>query len=75
MSLSLSESPEALAELAELVHALRGRINEAGRVLGRCECFDEEQRAEAHAILEALRHDSEFHARVLDALPAEAGHA
>ena len=75
MSLAASPSSGGFAELAALEKALLGRVHAAGEVLKRTECLDEEQRAEIHAILEAIRHDSESHAAVVASLPAEPCHA
>jgi len=74
MSYVSDRSPGGLAQLAELEKALLGRIDEANDALTRADCFDEEQRAEIHAILEAIRQDSEFHAHYVGSLGSEACH-
>ena len=75
MSYVSDRSSGGLAELAELEKALLGRIDAADTALRRADCFDEEQRAEIHAILDAIRHDSEFHAHYVGSLGSEACHA
>lgn len=60
--------PAHLKQAAELESALCGRIVAAVEQLQRVECLDEEQRAEIHAILEAMRHDSLSHASLLGCL-------
>ncbi len=75
MSLAGHQSPGGLAELARLERELLGRIDAASETLKRADCLDEEQRAEIHAILAAIRHDSEFHAGVVGSLPPETHHA
>ena len=49
------------------------RIHAAADDLQRVECLDEEQRAEIHAILEAMRHDSESHAAIVQFLVSRHG--
>lgn len=61
-------------DLADLEQALLGRIHEACADLRRAESLDEEERAEIHSILEAMRHDAESHARLVHTL-REPGHA
>ncbi len=62
-------------ELAELERGLLAHIQAAQGVLQRTECLEEEQRAEIHTILEALRHDSEFHAGIVGTYIPEGGDA
>ena len=75
MSLAGNQSSGGLERLAELEAALLGRIDEARDVLSRTDCLDEEQRAEVHAILEALRRDCESHAHIVGAKSTEQCHA
>ena len=74
MSYVSDRSSGGLAQLAELEKALLGRIDAANETLKRTDCLDEEQRAEIHAILEAIRQDSEFHAGYVSSLGSEACH-
>jgi len=71
MSVVGNDPSGGLSDLADQERALLGRIRAASELLGRTDCLDEEERAEVHAILEAIRHDSEFHASILAALPRE----
>jgi len=75
MSLAGNESSGGMEELAELEATLTSRIAEARSVLSRADSLDEEQRAEIHAILEALRHDCESRAAAVRSLLAENCHA
>ncbi len=75
MSRARNQAVEGVERLAELEQTLQARIAAAGEVLKRSDSLDEEQRAEIHAILEAIRHDSVFHARFVASLPEEACHA
>ena len=71
MSLAGNQSSGGLEQVAKLEATLLGRITEATNVLSRADGFDEEERAEIHAILEALRHDVESHAAIMKSLPTE----
>ena len=62
-------------ELVELERGLLAHIQAAQGALQRIECLDEEQRAEIHTILEALKHDSEFHASIVGTYIPEGGDA
>ncbi len=75
MSLAGNQSSGGLEKLAELEATLLGRIAEASSVLSRSDSLDEEQRAEIHAILEALRHDCESRTAIMRSLPTETCHA
>ena len=57
-----------LEQVAELEAVLLGRIEDAADELRHIECLDEEQRAEIHAILEAMKHDGLSHVSVIHAL-------
>ncbi len=57
-----------LKQVAELEASLLGRIEDAADELRHIECLDEEQRAEIHAILEAMKHDGQFHSSAIRAL-------
>ncbi|MDY7010819.1 MAG: hypothetical protein SVV80_08720 [Planctomycetota bacterium] len=54
-----------LEQVAELEAVLLGRIEDAADELRHIECLDEEQRAEIHAILEAMKHDGQAHASAI----------
>ena len=71
MSLAGNQSSGGLAKLVELEAGLLGRINEARAILSRADGLDEEERAEIHTILEALRHDCESRAAAMRSLPLE----
>ena len=57
-----------LQQIAELEKSLLWRIDAAAEDLQRVECLDEEQRAEVHTILEAMKHESESHAALVRVL-------
>jgi len=61
----------ALRQAADLETSLLGYISAAQNDLQRVEFLDEEQRAEVHAILEAMRHDDESHAALMERLADE----
>jgi hypothetical protein len=65
MSLTPNPPPGGLEQLAELEKAVLGRVSAAAEELQRVESLDDEQRAEIHAILEAIRHESESSAAFL----------
>jgi hypothetical protein len=52
----------AYQRVGEIEASLLGHIDAAQADLARMECLDEEQRAEVHAILDALRHEGQAHA-------------
>jgi len=74
MSVS-SEMPADWRRLGRLQSDIQVRIRAAEGELGRTECLDEEERAEIHAILQAIKHDSESHARIVGTYISEAGNA
>ncbi|HET6430101.1 MAG TPA: hypothetical protein VM389_15165 [Phycisphaerae bacterium] len=74
MSVS-SEMPADWQRLGKLQTDIQVRVRAAVGELGRMECLDEEERAEIHAILEAIRHDSESHARIIGTYISEAPNA
>ena len=75
MSLQADAAKTGLARLVELQQALIRRIEAAGEDLRRTESIDEEQRAEIHAILEAIRHESVSHATLFGTYVSEAADA
>ena len=75
MSLASNQPSGGPETLAEMEAALLARIDEAKEVLARADGLDEEERAEIHAILEALRHDCEAHAAMFKSLTTEDRHA
>jgi len=62
-------------QMAELEKGLLARVAQAQGELQRIEFLDEEQRAEIHAILEAIRHDGESHAQIVGTYISESGDA
>ena len=72
---SYSGMPADLRRLDKLQTDIQVRVRAAEGELGRVECLDEEERAEIHAILEAIRHDSENHARIIGTYISEARNA
>ncbi len=75
MSSAGNQSPAGLESLAKMEAALLARIDEAREVLSRADGLDEEERAEIHTILEAMRHECEAHATVFKSLATENSHA
>ncbi len=73
MSLGQSLVPGQLQQMAAMEKSLLCCIRAASEDLQRVECFDEEQRAEVHAILEAIRHESESHSAMVQFLVARLG--
>ncbi len=59
---------DRLEKVAKLEASLLGRIEDAADELRHIECLDEEQRAEIHAILEAMKHDGQSHASAIRAM-------
>ena len=70
MSLAESHIPRQLRQAAAMENSLLSQIDAAADDLQRVDCFDEEQRAEIHAILEAMKHDSESHSAIVQFLTA-----
>ena len=68
MSLVPDQGPGGFEKLAELEASLLGRIEASADELRHIECLDEEQRAEIHAILEAMKHDGLSHVAVIQSL-------
>ena len=60
---------------AQLERDLVGQIQAAAGELQRIECLDDEQRAEIHAILEAMAHDTQTHAHIIGSYVSEKGDA
>ncbi len=75
MSLAREQAPGRLVRAEELERAFLSCVDAAEDDLQRTECFDEEQRAEIHAILEALKHDGQSQAGMLHVLQGEYRHA
>jgi len=73
MSLANGQTPDRWQRMAELESALLARLDAAADDLQRVECLDDEQRAEIHAILEAMKHDAVSHAAAVKALAGGAG--
>jgi hypothetical protein len=73
MSAVESHIPVQLRQMAAREKSLLGEIAAAAAELQRVDCLDEEQRAEVHAILEAMRHDSESHAAIVEVLAGRFG--
>lgn len=73
MSLAETTMPGQLQQAAAMERSLLWQIRAAADDLQRVECFDEEQRAEVHAILEAIRHESESHSAIVQFLAARYG--
>jgi len=71
MSPAHNQVPGQLERVAELESSSLSRIRAAAEDLQRIECLDEEQRAEIHAILEALRHEGESHTNAIKQLHGE----
>jgi selenocysteine lyase/cysteine desulfurase len=57
-----------LSALATLEHRLSAKLAETADEIQHVECFDDEQRAEIFAILQALRTDTEAHRAMADLL-------
>lgn len=75
MSLAQGSTSVEWGRLAELEKGLLLHVEAAEGELQRAEDLDEEQRAEIHAILQALRRDGEDHATIIQSLGGDAGHA
>ena len=74
MSLVEHQPPDR-RPLAQLHEGLLSQIEAAEGELQRMECFDEEQRSEIQSILEALRHESQLHASLIEGMDREAADA
>ncbi len=72
---SMQHEPAGWRQLAELHKGLLSQIAAAEGELQRVECFDEEQRAEIQAILEALRHDCQVHSAYVAGVEGETANA
>lgn len=75
MSLAREQTPEQLGRVEKLEAALLAHVNAAAEDLQRIECLEEEQRAEIHVILEALKHEGQSHTGTLEQLKGEYWHA
>jgi hypothetical protein len=62
------ESPSDVSALPGIEHQLASALVETADEIRHVECFDDEQRAEVYAILEALRGDTEAHRAMVDLL-------
>ena len=71
MSPVKEQTPDQFARVQELEKVFLAHVTAAVDDLQRIECLEEEQRAEIHAILEALKHDGESHAGSLQQLTGE----
>ena len=65
------ESPSDVSALSGIEHQLASALMETAEEFRRAECFDDEQRAEVYAILEALRGDTDAHRAMVDLLARE----
>ena len=54
--------------IAELEQQVKAVLRETADQLAHSECLDDEQRAEVHEILQALRHDTHAHCDLLGKL-------
>lgn len=73
MSSVHSQTPGQLRQAANLETSLLSEIDAASVHLQRVNCLDEEQRAEVHTILEAMRHDTQSHAETMQFLAGRHG--
>lgn len=62
------ESSSDVSALAGIEHQLASALIETADEVKHAECFDDEQRAEIYAILQALRDDTEAHRAMVDLL-------
>ena len=62
------ESPSDVSALPGIEHQLASALVETADEIRYVECFDDEQRAEVYAILQALRTDTEAHRAMVDLL-------
>ena len=62
------QSPSDVSDLAGIEHQLATALTDAADEIKHAECFDDEQRAEVYAILQALRDDTEAHRAMVDLL-------
>jgi hypothetical protein len=63
-----SQMPGQLRQAADLETSLLSEIDAASVHLQRVDCLDEDQRAEVHTILEAMKHDTQSHAETMQLL-------
>jgi len=68
-----SQTLGQLQQAAKREKALLSEIDAAAADLQRADCLDEEQRAEVHAILEAMKHDTQSHAETMQLLADRSG--
>jgi len=73
MSSAEGEISDQLERMAALESSLLSEIAAAADELQRNEALDDEQRAEVHTILQALRHDSESHAAIVRSMVSRLG--
>ena len=62
------ESASDVSALTGIEHQLASVLIETADEIKHVECFDDEQRAEVYAILQALRDDTEAHRAMVDLL-------
>ncbi|MBS3822079.1 MAG: hypothetical protein KGY81_09995 [Phycisphaerae bacterium] len=62
-----------VADLACMEARIAATLNETADELAHAECFDQEQRAEIYAILQAIRNDTSNHRTRVDLLAAKLG--
>jgi len=68
MTAAQTNSSYDAAVLAGLENGLAAALTQTAEEVKRVECFDDEQRAEVYAILQALRTDTEAHRGIVDLL-------
>ena len=73
MSPAQGQSRSGIRDVLAMESAILGRVKTASDDFQRTDCLDEEQRAEIHAILQAIRHDNESHTLAISALMARLG--
>ncbi len=59
---------EAVPDVANLEAGLAAILGKTATEVDHVECFDEEQRAEIYAILQALRSDTDVHRALVEAI-------
>ncbi len=75
MSVGRQQAAEGFDRIKGLEAVLLSHVDAAADDLQRIECLDEEQRAEVHVILEALKHEGQSHTGTLEQLKGEYWHA
>jgi hypothetical protein len=60
-----------VANLASMEARIAATLSDTADELAHAECFDQEQRAEIYAILQAIRNDTSNHRALVDLLAAK----